>query len=418
MTRQNVTDGPREVMTRRCPTCDGDGIVVSDATTALEIERKLRALVTPGGRAKAFKVELNSKTAALVAGPAASRLRELEETTKRRFFLVGRDDLHLDHFRLLEQGTVDKLQPETSVHAGQEVTLKLGQVDLHDPRSAVGTVDGLDVAVAGAAKLVGKKVPARITAVLEGVAYAELLDRGPEPEPPITAEAEAEKPTRARRPAAKKAEEPEAEQAEEGPVEEEAEAEAVAEDGELEPAAPKKRTRRGTRGGRNRRKKPAAAEGESEPGAEPAPEEPDESQPEPEPAPALPAAAPVIHLPSPDLGRTDGEAENGDEPPAPARKRTRRGSRGGRNRKKKTTTVDGGAVAGEDEATAEDGAVAVAVEEEQPAEDGAVAVEDGEPAEGGAAADADEAPAEAPAEPDTWSYTPMSEWDGIDEHRD
>ena len=28
MTRQNVTDGPREVMTRKCPTCDGDGIVV------------------------------------------------------------------------------------------------------------------------------------------------------------------------------------------------------------------------------------------------------------------------------------------------------------------------------------------------------------------------------------------------------
>ena len=30
MTRQNVTDGPREVMTRKCPTCDGDGIIVSD----------------------------------------------------------------------------------------------------------------------------------------------------------------------------------------------------------------------------------------------------------------------------------------------------------------------------------------------------------------------------------------------------
>ena len=48
MTRQNVTDGPREVMTRKCPTCDGDGIVVSEGTTAVEVERKLRALVTPG----------------------------------------------------------------------------------------------------------------------------------------------------------------------------------------------------------------------------------------------------------------------------------------------------------------------------------------------------------------------------------
>ena len=27
MTRQNVTDGPREIMTKKCPTCGGDGIV-------------------------------------------------------------------------------------------------------------------------------------------------------------------------------------------------------------------------------------------------------------------------------------------------------------------------------------------------------------------------------------------------------
>jgi len=31
MTRQNVTDGPREIMTRKCPTCGGDGIVYSEA---------------------------------------------------------------------------------------------------------------------------------------------------------------------------------------------------------------------------------------------------------------------------------------------------------------------------------------------------------------------------------------------------
>ena len=75
MTRQNVTDGPREVMTRKCPTCGGDGIVVSEGTTAVEIERKLRALVTPGSRAKAFKVELNAKIASIVAGPGGSRLQ-------------------------------------------------------------------------------------------------------------------------------------------------------------------------------------------------------------------------------------------------------------------------------------------------------------------------------------------------------
>ena len=27
MTRQNVTDGVREILTKRCPTCDGEGVV-------------------------------------------------------------------------------------------------------------------------------------------------------------------------------------------------------------------------------------------------------------------------------------------------------------------------------------------------------------------------------------------------------
>src|SRR5204863_9196194 len=76
MTRQNVTDGPREVMTKKCPTCGGDGIVVSEASAAVDVERRLRSLVTPGSRSKAFKVEVSGKVAALVAGPGGTRLQE------------------------------------------------------------------------------------------------------------------------------------------------------------------------------------------------------------------------------------------------------------------------------------------------------------------------------------------------------
>src|SRR5262249_60888810 len=54
MTRQNVTDGPREVMTKKCPTCGGDGIVVSEQTAAVDIERRLRPLATAGSRHNAF----------------------------------------------------------------------------------------------------------------------------------------------------------------------------------------------------------------------------------------------------------------------------------------------------------------------------------------------------------------------------
>src|SRR5688572_10828206 len=65
MTRQNVTDGPREILTKKCPTCAGDGIVVSEATAAMEVERRLRQLAA-GSRAQAFTVEVSPRTLSLL----------------------------------------------------------------------------------------------------------------------------------------------------------------------------------------------------------------------------------------------------------------------------------------------------------------------------------------------------------------
>ena len=112
MTRQNVTDGPREVMTRRCPTCAGDGIVVSDATVALEVERKLRTLAAggAGSRIQAYKVAVHPKTLSLLAGAGGARLAALEEATRRRFYLVAATGhAHVDHFEVLAEGRRDDL---------------------------------------------------------------------------------------------------------------------------------------------------------------------------------------------------------------------------------------------------------------------------------------------------------------------
>jgi len=350
MTRQNVTDGPREIMTRKCPTCGGDGVVLSDRTAAIDVERQLRALAT-GSKAKAFRVELNTRVAALVVGAGAQRLIDLEERTKRRFFVETREDVHLDHVAVLAQGTVEELTPKAPVTEDGELQLELVEVGLHDAGAGIGKVDGYSVEVADAAKLVGKKVKAKVARVLNGTAYATLL-RPAAPavaDAPITAEAEAEKPTRA--PRRKKAAEPEAPAKEEPAAEE---AEAVAEEpagaetgtrvAEEQPK-PKKKTRRGSRGGRGRKKKPAAAAAQTNGDAAAA-----DRQPEREPEPQEPAPMATIHVPEPDLGQTaeevtdGGEAGEGAEEQPKPRKKTRRGSRGGRNRRRKpaspTTATD------------------------------------------------------------------------------
>jgi ribonuclease G len=349
MTRQNVTDGPREILTRKCPTCAGDGIVVSEATAAIEVERRLRALAA-GSRSKAFRVEVSAKTGTLLIGPGASRLVELEAQTKKRFFLELKEGEHTDHCVVLEQGTIQKLSKAAPVEEGAEVEVKLLEVGLHDPTAGVAKLDGLAVSVANAASLVGKKVKIRVERVLDGAGYATLVG-GPETAAPITAESEAEKPTR--RPPARKTAEPEpakpkpketapagaAEPATEEVVEvgevEEPEAEEPAAEAEAEaPAAPKKRTRRGSRGGKRRRKPAAAASAagaqESAPQDGPGPRihVPDRALEE--PAEVETAAEPVSEPAEP----AADVSENGEAPVR--KKRTRRGSRGGRRRRKST----------------------------------------------------------------------------------
>ena len=45
MTRQNISDGAREIMTQACPTCGGQGFVVSPETHAIDAERQIRLLL-------------------------------------------------------------------------------------------------------------------------------------------------------------------------------------------------------------------------------------------------------------------------------------------------------------------------------------------------------------------------------------
>ena len=417
MTRQNVTDGPREVMTKKCPTCGGDGIVVSEHTAAVDIERRLRSLVTPGSRDKAFKVEVTAKVAWLVAGPGGSRLRELEETTKRRFFLVGVEGEHLDHLRVLDQGTVEKVAPKLPVEIGQEIEVKLGEVGLHDPHAGVGKVGDVDIVVGDAAKLVGKKVTATVTAVTEGLAWAELRragrgrrraahrrGRGREADArqaglrPQERRARGSR-RRGRGSTSRPDEEPEAD--------ERARARTRSPPSRARtplPPCAKKRTRRGSRGGKNRKKKPAvaAAGGATAASLPPRPKRSrsgagagagagarGRAEPEPasEPAAGAGRAGDPPARPQPRRrGRATATAA------APVKKKTRRGSRGGKNRRKKPA----GAARRDRRArrrAGHGGRRARARACPQP--------------------DAEEARPSANGDED-WGYTPMSEW-GLDE---
>src|SRR4051812_19278337 len=88
MTRQNVSEGVREIMNKTCPTCLGEGVVRSEETIAIDVERRLRKLVTKS-KSEAFLVQVHPRVAAILIGGGGKPLRELEEDTGKVFHFHG-----------------------------------------------------------------------------------------------------------------------------------------------------------------------------------------------------------------------------------------------------------------------------------------------------------------------------------------
>jgi ribonuclease G len=270
MTRQNVTDGPREILTDRCPTCKGDGVVVSMETHAVDAERRLRRLVAES-KSESFLVELNSQVATLLVGPGGSRLAELEKETGRRFALKGRQRAPHDHFAVLSEGKSVEVEPQAfPVELGQELEVELEEAHLHTETDAIARLDGYVITVAGAAAQVGEKVDIRIEDVGKTSAHAVLVseDGDKATTDTETPKPEGEKPKRKTRRGSRggrgRKKKPAA--AQEASNETAAATETTAAAAETRPEAesaeaaaeakPKKKTRRGTRGGRGRKRKP------------------------------------------------------------------------------------------------------------------------------------------------------------------
>jgi ribonuclease G len=160
MTRQNVTDGVREIMTKDCPTCDGEGVIKSEETIAIEFERRLRRLVTeddPGG-GEAYLVRVNPKVSAYFTADAARVLTELEDDTGRFFHFEGSEGLPLEHFTITKRGTRDEIMEQAvPFRAGEEVHVNIVEPHMYNADDAVAKVDSYVIEVVNGIPFVGQK---------------------------------------------------------------------------------------------------------------------------------------------------------------------------------------------------------------------------------------------------------------------
>ncbi len=186
MTRQNVTEGVREIMTRPCPTCDGEGVIKSEETIAIEVERKLRE-AAPTRRDKAWLVRLHPSVASQFTGGGGSMLRALEAATNKLFYFEGSDGLALNHFTITKSGSQAAVEEEAiPFRPGDEVLVHIVEPHMYNVDDAVAKIDSYLVSVAGGARFVGQKRLVRIEEAGRTAALATLVDTGepagPEPD--------------------------------------------------------------------------------------------------------------------------------------------------------------------------------------------------------------------------------------------
>src|ERR671919_260825 len=165
MTRQNVTDGVREIMSKTCPVCHGEGVIKSEETIAIGIARHLKHMVNEAGPngPEAYLLRINPRVSAWFTADGARELHALEAETGRYFHFEGSEGLPLDHFAVTMEGT----HAEISEHAvpfrvGEEVHVDIVEPHMYNPDDGVAKIDGYLISVTDGIGFVGEKKLVRI----------------------------------------------------------------------------------------------------------------------------------------------------------------------------------------------------------------------------------------------------------------
>jgi ribonuclease G len=176
MTRQNVTEGVREIMTRPCPTCGGDGVIKSEETLAIEFERRMRDLAKET-KGEALLIQMNPRVSAEFTRDEARVLRQIEDETGKWFHFEGSEGLPLDHFAVvLEDDLKRVVERAVPFREGEEVHVEIVEPHMYSPGDAVAKVDGYIISITGGGDYVGEKHLVRIEDAGRTQATASLVD--------------------------------------------------------------------------------------------------------------------------------------------------------------------------------------------------------------------------------------------------
>jgi ribonuclease G len=183
MTRQNVTDGVREILTKTCPTCEGEGVVLSEETVAIDVERRLRELAVEKPSSKAFLIQVHPQVSSFLINGPGRPILDIERDLDKHFHFEGSESLPIDHFAVMMEGSADEVEERAlPFREGEEVLVTIAEPHMYEENDAVAKLDGYIISVTDAMRHLGQKRLVRIEHVSRSAATASLVE-GQEPPP-------------------------------------------------------------------------------------------------------------------------------------------------------------------------------------------------------------------------------------------
>ncbi|MGI6036754.1 MAG: Rne/Rng family ribonuclease [Limnochordia bacterium] len=176
LTRKKVNQTLRAEMQKPCPYCHGDGMVLSEETVALQVEREILKTVH-GEDCPGVLVTLHPGVAALVIGPNGSNLKKLEERVGKPIYVKGSHELHVEEIQIrlaANQGAIENFA--LPVKEGQHLTVLLEEPHTSHPQDGIARLDGYVINVEGAGHLIGQEVQVQVTKVYRTYARGKMVN--------------------------------------------------------------------------------------------------------------------------------------------------------------------------------------------------------------------------------------------------
>ncbi|MGM0651832.1 MAG: Rne/Rng family ribonuclease [Bacillota bacterium] len=174
MTRKKVRQDLSEYLQQPCPYCGGAGRVLTPLVVSTRIESDLKEELKKE-RSKAVLVEMHHEVAAIIIGSGGGNLKKLEDELKRKIFIRGIEDIHVEQYRIVARGSQKEIQAlALPVKIGEILDVTIEEPHSTNPNHGIARIQGFVINVEGAGDRAGQSVQVEIKEVNRTYARAVL----------------------------------------------------------------------------------------------------------------------------------------------------------------------------------------------------------------------------------------------------